>query len=151
VHLKFKIHQRFCKDIHYAWCSEHFDTGAVGRYQLGSGVPPTSNPASIYRDLKEAVQTNDRHNVKVEQQKVSLKALAVKWEDNQQITTKEKEEIIFMVDHSNITDWRPLIYVIPRPPIETRLKIVPIANRASNEIEYIIEDLKSGEFHIMEP
>lgn len=151
VYLKFKIHQRFCNDTHYAWCSEQFDTAVLGRYQQGSGVPPTSNPASIYRDLKEAVQKHDRHNAKVQEQKTSLKALAVKWENNRQITTEEKEEIIYMVDNSDITEWRPLIYLIPRQPVANRLKTVPIENRASNEVEYIIEDLKSAEFHIIEP
>lgn len=58
-----------------------------------------------------------------------------------------------MVDNAVFRDWRPLIYVIPREPIENlnRLRTVPIQNRASNDVEYVIEDLRQNEFDLIEP
>jgi hypothetical protein len=47
--------------------------------------------------------------------------------------------------------WRPLLYVIPRAPIEAagRLQLVPIGRRATYGLEYRIVDLMPEEFDIL--
>ena len=55
-----------------------------------------------------------------------------------------------MVDNASFEDWRPLVYVIPRAMVESRLEAVPPKKRASFGPEYIITDLRRHEFDIIE-
>jgi len=150
VLLKLLIQERFRGDIHYVWCSESFDSQSLARYSLGSHIAPTSNPADIYRELKSAVQRKDQHCYKINEQKGSLKSLAVAWKTNGDISIQEEDEITYMVDNASFDDWRPLIYVIPRALVEPRLQVVPANKRASFGPEYIITDLQRHEFDIIE-
>lgn len=104
-------------------------------------MPPTSNPLDIYRDLHEAVQRRDMHNAKIIAQKASFAKLAVEWETKGEITTQEKDDIIYMVDNAPFDFWRPLLYVIPADPVKIRLQVVPIHLRAGFGNEYILADL----------
>jgi hypothetical protein len=101
-------------------------------------------------ELKNAVERKDQHSYKINEQKVSLKNLAITWEASGEISTSDKEEIIYRVDNASLADWRPLIYLIPRVLVETRIQLVPPDRRASFGPEYIIADLKRSEFDIIE-
>src|SRR5262249_12526774 len=151
VYLKFHIQQEYRGDVHYVWCSEFFDATKAPAYSKAAMVPPTSNPADIYKDLKAAVQRSDHHNAKIQAQKAAFLALAVDWEARGQISADAKEEIIYMVEKGGFEMWRPLLYVIPRAAtLEPRLETVPIAKRAGFGPEYIIRDLKRNEFDVIE-
>jgi hypothetical protein len=150
VFLKLLIQERYRGDIHYIWCSESFDSSSLSRYSLSSRVAPSSNPVDIYRELKDAIKRSDRHNYKINEQKVSLKNLAITWEAASEITADDKDEIIYMADNAVFDDWRPLIYIVPRALVEPRLQVVPASKRASFGPEYIIPDLKRNEFDIIE-
>jgi hypothetical protein len=150
VFLKLFIQQEYRNDIHYIWCSEDFDSKKLSGYVRGSLVPPTSNPADIYRDLHDAVQRQDFHNAKIVAQKASLVSRAIEWEKNGDISSNEKDEIIYMVNNSPFQMWRPLLYVIPFEPVRARLQLVPINQRAGFGNEYIIPDLQRSEFDIIE-
>lgn len=63
--VKLLIQREFRGDLHYVWCSERFDSATAGPYTRAALVPPTSNPKQIYRDLKEACDTRDKHNDKI--------------------------------------------------------------------------------------
>jgi hypothetical protein len=121
------------------------------RYAIGSGQPASSDPASIYRQLHEAVRTRDKGDAKILEQKKVLKSLAVKWLKDGSISKDQRDEIVAMVSYSEVADWRPLIYVIPCGPIAPRVQVVPVRRRASLEPEYIVEDLQFSEFDIIEP
>jgi hypothetical protein len=125
----------------------------VSSYTLGAAVPPTSNPVDIYRDLKRAVELSDAHNHKIQEQKASLTKLTIQWEKRGDISTSDKEDILWLVNKSpDFSRWRPLIYVIPRSfSIDGRIKAVPTSKCAGLGPEYIIEDLKESEFEIIEP
>jgi hypothetical protein len=152
VKLKYDIQCRFRGNIHYVWCSENYDSRALARHAPGAGTPPTSNPAEIYEQLKAACSRQDRHDAKIVQQIAGIKARAVEWEKSAQITTTIRDEIIYLADHATFKDWQPLLYVIPSALVDSRLQVVPVALRASPvEMEFIIPDLKSDEFHILEP
>lgn len=97
VLLKLLIQERFRKDMHYVWCSESFDSQSLSRYSFTSQVAPSSNPVDIYKELKSAVQRKDQHCHKINEQKLSLKNLALKWETIGEISTDAKEEIIYML------------------------------------------------------
>jgi hypothetical protein len=150
VFLKLLIQERFRGDVHYAWCSESFDSSTLPRYSLSSQVAPSSNPADIYRELKNAVQRKDQHSYKINEQKLSLKKLAIDWEATGEIGSDEKEEIVYRVDNAAFDDWRPLIYIIPRALVLSRIQAVPPNNRASFGPEYIVPDLRRSEFDVIE-
>ncbi|GFO69749.1 hypothetical protein GMLC_33280 [Geomonas limicola] len=140
----------FRNDIHYVWCSEFFDGTAQGRYTAGSQTPPSSNPADIYRQLKQDVDRGDLHSAKIAEQKASFLRLAIDWEAAGIISPDEKDEIIYLVNNATSKDWKPLIYVIPQPPVASRLQLVPASQRAGVGREYIISDLTRCEFDIIE-
>jgi hypothetical protein len=136
--------------MHYVWCSEHFDSRAVSRYTSGALVPASSNPADIYRELRRDIETGDAHSAKIIAQKASFKSLAIRWEQQGEVSLFEKDEILYLVDNAPIHLWRPLLYVIPSSLVENRLQIVPAAQRAGLGNEYIIPDLRRAEFDIIE-
>jgi len=150
VFLKLYIQKRYRADIHFVWCGELFDSRTASRYSLGALVPASSNPADIYRELKRDVDSRDMHSAKINAQKASFKSLAIDWEANGEISASDKAEIITLIDTVSFDYWRPLIYVIPRAQVSTRLQHVSLANRAGLGDEFIISDLKSDEFDVIE-
>jgi hypothetical protein len=150
VLLKLLIQERFRRDIHYIWCSEHFDSSTLPKYSVSSNIAPSSNPADIYKELKIAVEKNDKHCYKIKEQKLSFKNLALDWETKGEITADDKEEIIYWVDNASFDQWRPLIYITPYELVKSRLQKVPPDKRASMGMEYIIPDLSRDEFGIIE-
>lgn len=149
--MKYLINEKYRGNIHYVWCSESFDSKTLGSYVSGSLVAPTSNPKDIFLDLKRAVDATDKHNAKINEQISALSARAVKWEANAEISTLDKDDIIYMVNESAyFKHWRPLLYVIPRAPVEARLQAVPAALCASLGKEYILSDLRRDEFDLIE-
>jgi hypothetical protein len=152
VFLKHHIQRTYRGDIHYVWCSEEFDSAALGRYAAGAGVPPSANPVDIYRRLKEAVRRGDTHDEKIAAQRASLLALAVRWADAGEISAEQRADIAYRINNAPFDHWRPLIYVIPRQPIEDRrLERVPAAQCAGLGPEFIIRDLHGTEFDLIEP
>ena len=150
TYLKFRIQEQY-RGQHHAWCSPTFAAEKVDKYALGAGTPPSSDPASIYRDLSEAVRRTDEHCAKIIDQKKTLMALAVDWHREGHITEASRNDIVTSVNMAPFTYWRPLIFVIPYAIVTGRVEEVPREKRASMEPEYIIRDLKMGEFGIIEP
>lgn len=148
--LKYYVQKEYFGDIHYVWCSEMFDNTKSPSYSPGSLTAPSSNPAEIYRELKRAVDQKDAHSYKISEQRASIKKLAVDKEKASAITSEQRNEILYMVDHCEFSFWRPLVYVIPNTIKPRRLKSVPIQKRASFGPEYIVADLKSHEFDTLE-
>ncbi len=149
--MKSRIQRDYRNDIHYVWCSEHFDSTKLSIYAPGSRTPRRADPIAVYRELAEDVATGDLHSAKIASQRASLKKLAIEWAAGGEITKDQKEEIVYMVDHALIQEWRPLLYLIPRNRVADRLELVPMEKRASVEEEYIIRDLQRSEFEIIEP
>ncbi len=150
VYLKLLIQEKYRNDLHYVWCSDCFDSTKLGAYAMGSHLPRSSNPAEIYRDIKSDVERSDFHSAKIRDQKTSFKSLAVQWQQAGEITKLEEQEIVYRVDHAPADLWRPLVYVISRPLVETRLQLVPLSQRASMADEFIIADLARSEFDLLE-
>src|SRR5882724_3063359 len=137
--LKFLIQQKYRHDKHYVWCSEYFDSRAHPRYSSAALIPPSSDPVHIYRTLRADCDRSDRHSSKIAAVRAGLIALAIKWEAAHEITRDEREEITYLAEHATFTEWRPLVYIIPRSNIDPhRLQLVPLASRAGLGDEYII-------------
>lgn len=149
--LKHYIQMRFRNDTHYVWCSPIFEGQSAARYAVGAGQPPTSDPATIYRQLHIAVSRQDGHDPKIASQRTTIKALAAEWFAVGELTEDERDEILAIVDRSTVRDWRPVLFVIPFDSVGIRVKSVPREKRASLEPEYIIPDLSKEEFELIEP
>jgi hypothetical protein len=150
TYLKFRIQEDYRKE-HYVWCSPAFDATKLGKYAVGSSTPPSSDPASICRNLHRAVSQSDDHDAKIAEQRKTLLSLAVQWFTAGHITDADKDEITAIVSTARFPDWRPVVFIIPYATVAARVTEVPRAKRASIEPEYIIEDLKFHEFDLIEP
>jgi hypothetical protein len=149
--MKLLIQERYRGDIHYVWCSEQPDSGAVSPLRFASLTAPTSNPRDIYKDLREACNRTDKHNAKIVSTRANYVALAEQWFTANEITSEDREEILHLVGTADFSLWRPMLYVIPRASIDpARLSLVPMARRASPGPEWIIADLHRSEFDVVE-
>jgi hypothetical protein len=150
VYLKFSIQREFRGDVHYVWCSEHFDHTALNRNHPDAYTARSSSPAGICDDLLSYQRAPDRHHDKINQQRATLESLAATWLVKTEITLSQYEEIIYLAKHADSREWRPLIYLIPRTLEPGRIKEVPPEQRASRGMEWKIEDLKGSEFDVIE-
>lgn len=148
--LKFKINEHYL-GYHYVWCSPVFEGQALGRGALGSDQPASSDPATIYRRLHKDVVDRDKHSGEIQRQRDSLKGIALLLSGTGSLTDVEAATIAEIVDSADIYDFRPVLYAIPYNPVEARIQLVQTGKRASVEPEYVIPDLKLGEFHMLEP
>jgi hypothetical protein len=148
--LKWLINTQFSAGRHYVWCSECFDSQKLSAYSAGRLLPPSSNPAYIYRQLIAETRGEDRHGDKIQQQKAVLVGLAASWKAEGHISDEQAREIVVLVDTATFNEWRPLLYVIPTDGLAERIKSVPIAERAGRANEYRILDLHANEFDIVE-
>jgi len=136
---------------HYAWCSKSFDARKEGTLDLTRLVPPSSNPAELYRRWQDEAKRRDRHSDLIKRVGLKLTSLAVLWEGKGEISALDLREIAYMVNESaDFNVWRPLLYVIDRSAVEDRLVTVDPKDRAGVGPEYILEDLTDGEFDVLE-
>jgi hypothetical protein len=149
--LKLHIQEKYRQDLHYVWCSESFDSSKAPAYATAMRLAPSSDPSRIYADLKAAVGGGDTHCAKIAAQRASLMKLAAGWRKRGEISDADKEDIVYLAKNSALVEWRPLIYVIPRAPVEARLLPVPAKKRAGVGSEFILDEtLRRDEFDIIE-
>jgi hypothetical protein len=147
--MKFEIQRDYYGHEHYVWCADCYD-GRHHLLHLGSRLPPSSNPAELLTNLRAAtIERPDSHDRSIAYWKQSLKERAIKDALAGRLDAKAEQEIIFLIDRADIGKWRPLLYVISRAAVEARLEEVPMAERASPEMEYRIRDLRMPEFDVV--
>ena len=136
----------------FVWCGEEFDSRHVARASGASLVAASSDPRTIYEQLAHAVTSEDHHDSRIKGYRRTFKRLAAEWASNGLITAAQRAEIEAVVKMQSWTIWRPLLYVIPRAPIESRGGLVTVApgRRAAAGIELQIMDLDHSEFDKIE-
>ncbi len=149
-YLKYHIQEKYRGGVHYVWVSESYDSRSRVAPVTGPQPPPTSNPKDIYERLKLAVDEADEHDYKIIEQKGAIIARAIGWEAKGEISTSDKDEIVYIAENGPFKQWRPLIYVIPFAPVASRIETVPRGSRAGLGPEYRIADLRRSEFDIIE-
>ena len=147
-----EVANRYRGGMFYAWCSEVFSTTQQAGAAPGSAVAASSDPMTVYTQLNEAVVSEDRHDSRIRSYKRTFRSLAASWLAAGEVTQAQHDEIRSACSQPSWRMWRPLLYVIPRGPIETagRLQLVPAGRRAGPGSEYIIADLQAHEFDIVE-
>jgi hypothetical protein len=147
-----EVAQRYRGASFYAWCSEVFALGQQAGLAPASRVGASSDPMTIYEQLAAAVESEDRHDSRIAGYKKKFPRLADVWLANGEITQDQRDEIRAACKQHSWKMWRPLLFVIPRGPIEAsgRLTLVPTSKRAAHGAEFIVSDLKPAEFDIIE-
>jgi hypothetical protein len=142
---------QYLNGVHFAWCSECYDPNSEAPTSAAAAIAPSSSPAGIIARLKADCHGEDIHSDMIVRYRKTLKRLATGWRGNGTISDANLEEIRAVLKSSSWKMWHPLLYVIPRKPIEDagRLIAVPHAKRASFGPEYQITDLKPDEFDII--
>lgn len=142
---------KYCDGTHFAWCSECFDPSREAATSAVALLAPSSSPAGIIRRLKADRAGEDVHSELVKRYRKTFKRLATQWLAAGLIREQDREDIVATLKSPSWRIWEPLLYVIPRDPIECagRLVSVPHSERASMAPEYQIVDLASHEFDII--
>jgi hypothetical protein len=148
--IKFEIQRDYFGHRHFVWCADCFD-GRRQRLHLGASLPPSSNPAELLESLRAAtVERPDWHNRNIAHWKSSMKARILKERAAGSIDGQAEEDLVVLLDRAEISRWRPLLYIISRAAVQSRLRPVPLASRASPGMEYQIADLAPDEFDVLE-
>lgn len=144
--LSYRLSRDFYNGRFYVWCSPVFEPpqDKLNKYHR---IPPSSSPYHIYTDLKQAVESQDLHNSKIKDNKTALKRGALKNFENGVIDEQELVKINYIIDHANIQDFKPVLYIIDRKSVGEKLEIVPVEEMANPlSCEYRIAELKESEF-----
>jgi len=146
--LAWAIAERYYRGIHWVWCSPFF---RPERGLSPVAMPPTAIPGEIYDTLAKHVRAGDRHSPFINGNRVGILNGAKCKAEAGVITEKEHAEIVGAVDHAQIADFRPVLYVMPFRAVSRRVIAVPEAERAhSLSIEYRVEDLPRYLFDVIE-
>lgn len=148
--VKLMIQEEFRGDLHFVWCSQEFDPAKAPRFSRIGLTASSSSPAEIYAELLKYSRKPDDHCSKVIELKASMKARAIQWCTDGEISKTQEEDIVALLDDRDPTLWRPLIYVIPSANLGARVQHVPRGKRASAGPEFTISDLARAEFDTIE-
>ena len=147
VLLAYKICKFYYNDLHYVWCTPDFGSPSSGVLTCN---PPSSQALYRYNCLQTAVKGGDLHSASITEQRTGLTHGTQTKYDKGVITKEQRDDILYAIEKSPITEFRPLIYAIPYADVKHLLKPVPIADRARpTSLEYIIEELPGAMFDIL--
>jgi hypothetical protein len=149
--LAYFITEQFYQSTHFVWCAPVFNPMKLDNYDVRSKIPVSSSPFKIYRNLLEDVQTNDKHSTKIEQNRIGLKKGAAIMREKGIIDDNDFARILTIIDKADISEFTPLLYLIPAHLISKRIVQVDVESSANPlSSEYQIFDLKKSEFEIVE-
>lgn len=147
--LAFLINEHYYGQRHYAWCTPFFDMRRSQASTFGN-APASANPFEIYGALLRDIRTRDRHSALIAQNKAGIRRGATARLQRAQISQAAATEIEQVVAMSEISDYVPLIYVIPTSGVRAMVKAVPASERAHPlSREFIVEDLPRAKFDVI--
>jgi hypothetical protein len=107
--LKFEITRDFFGHRHFVWCADCFDA-RDHRLHAGAKVPPSSNPAELYAAIWAAtIDRPDGHNHNIRDWRQGMKDRAIKLAAAGTIDAKAEADVIYLLDHAEMRQWRPLL------------------------------------------
>lgn len=145
------INERYYEGKHYVWCSEVFDARVNGQRGRYASIPPTSNPYEIYHNLYEEVKRGDRHSAKIEANwKGILRGTKIKLQAGI-INQDQYDEVEKIIKRVEISDFRPILYVIPYSNVVADVREATVEERAHPlSLEFVIESLDRKHFDPIE-
>lgn len=126
--LAYLISQTYYREEHFVWCSPYFNSFTVPASD--HTVPPSSTPGKIYSLLYDEVLYGDLHSDKIKHNKAGILRGANYKRAAGVITEEQKLEIYAVVKKAQVSDFRPIIFVIPFPLIAHMVIKVPVHERA---------------------
>lgn len=111
--IKLVINEQYRNDRHYVWCGDCFDSTKSSAFTRSALGAPSSDPFAIYHQLQQDAKKADRHSSKIQEQRLSLTALAAKWLAEKEITAEQAEDMTYLISNADFSYWVPLLYVIP--------------------------------------
>jgi hypothetical protein len=144
--LAYLIAEQYYSGLHYVWCAP---APVSDRFRLSN--PASSDPLSIYWRFHHDIKTHDMHSASVRDNKQGILKGAVARHSQGLITDEEKIEIETIVQHSAISDFMPLLFIIPFAIVHSVTTRAPVLSRArSSSQEYIINRLQRTQFDVLE-
>lgn len=146
--LSYQIGQRYYGGNHYVWCTPYFNPK---RWSEENSVPPTSNPRDIYWHLKKEVKAGDLHSPKIAENRLGIQQGADAKRSVGVINLSQYRQILEMANTAQLSEFRPLMLVIPYLPVADLLRQVDVKECANvMSEEYLIENLPRELFHVIE-
>jgi hypothetical protein len=147
--LSYEICQHYYAQRHYAWCAPFFDADSV--LSVPNSIPPSSNPRAIYWRLKRDADSGDLHSAKIREVRRGIVKGAMIKRAAGIITRSQYLEIRRIAKQAQLSDFSPLMFVIPLQPVASKVRVVDVRTRASLlSEEYIITDLPRRLFDAIE-
>lgn len=146
------IAERYRGGSYFAWVYECFDTATAPAGSAAALIAPSSNPRRIYGLLAEECAAEEAHSPTIKGHKKTFSRLAKEWVADGSLSKDQYDEILASVRATSWRIWRPVLYIIPRNPIEAagRLRSVPRSARAGYGPELQVQGLTRNEFDIIE-
>jgi len=137
---------------HFVWCSDYYDPASASAISASALTAPSSSPKGIFHQLFADCEHEDNHSSLINGYRRKMRRLASDWLASGVIDIESKDDIIATINSGSWKIWRPVLYIIYRPTIEStnRLIAVPVHLRASYGNEWKITDLNEDEFEIIE-
>jgi hypothetical protein len=150
TYLSHYINTTFYNDQHYVWCSPVFDPTRLEASDPRRRIPKSSSPISIYKTYQDDVTSGDLHSDAIKRNRLGLKAGATHRLQQDVIDADEYQMINDIVDAALITDFAPLIYVIPEHLVASKIRRVSVSAQANPlSAEYVVDNLMKGEFELL--
>lgn len=147
--LAYRICKQFYENLHYVWCATIFGSPDVDDPLVRN--PRSSAPYERFSELKKDTgRSGDHHSNIVSDQRTGIKRGAEAQFTAGEITEDERDEILEIVDAAEISDFEPLMYVIPFQKVKRIAKKVPVSKRAHPlSDEWLIPRLPRDYFEII--
>jgi hypothetical protein len=151
-YLAFQLAENYYRGKHFVWCSPVFAPEELSELDIRKNIPPSSSPNKIYIKLIEDIHRADMHSSLIEQNKSGLKKGALIHHKAGIIDDNDLVRINKLIDSAKLKDFRPLLYLIPKNLVESKIIEVDIDDKANPlDVEYQIVDLNKNEFEIIQP
>lgn len=151
AYIAYMINERYYKGFHYVWCSEVFDARRQYAYGPHASIPPSSSPWEIYKTMREDVKRGDLHSANVQRLRKNILDGALEKLKAGKISKAQYKDIGKILEEALLSDFRPLLYVIPYQGVAKLVEEVPIEERAHPlSLELRIPALTRKHFDIIE-
>lgn len=146
--LAYAVAERYYGGVHFAWCSPVYNGSTAAAHV---NIPPSSSPAEIYRLLFSEVDRGERHSKVIETNRRGVKKGAEIRHGAGMISQVEYDEILKTIEHAEVRDFRPVLYVIPYDRVRGTVVDVPVQERAHPlSVESRVENLSRDCFDMLE-
>ncbi len=146
--LAYAIAERYYGGVHFAWCSPVYDGTKADAHV---NIPPSSSPADLYRLLRDEVERGEQHSAVLEDKREGLlRGLDARRKEGV-IGEAEFGQIRLTVEKSPLSDFRPVLYVIPYDRVRGTVVEASVEERAHpSSVEYKVNPLPRDCFDMLE-